>query len=99
MIKQKTESTYNRKGAESNQVKEMQDLASRSATGLVTFRYGGEPIGMLHIIFPLAPKKIWGIDSEGKKYIKGWDVREPESKNIKREMTAYAKYQNIIPLF
>ena len=71
VIKPKTEKSYNRKGSESNQVKELQELSSRAASGLVTFRYGGEPIGKLHIIFPLAPKKIWAYDEDGEKYLKG----------------------------
>ena len=58
------------KGAESNQVKEHQDLASRAASGLVAFRYGGRAIGKLHIVFPLAPKKIYAFDEEGEKYLK-----------------------------
>ena len=74
------------KGAEANQVKEYQDLASRSATGLVTFRYAGNPIGKIHIIFPLAPKKIWAIESQGVKFLKSWNVREPASQKIKTEM-------------
>ena len=70
VIKKKTETSYNMKGAEANHVKELQDLASRSASGLLTLRYGGAPIGKLHIIFPLAPKKIYAYNEEGIKYIK-----------------------------
>ena len=99
VIAPKTKSSYNLKGCESNQVKDHDYLASRSASGLVTFRYGGDPIGKLHIIFPLAPKKIWDIDENGKKFVKGWDVRTPASAVIKKEMKGWAKYKNIVPLF
>ena len=77
VIKPKTTTSYNRKGAEANQVKELQDLASRAASGLVTFRYGGEAIAKMHIIFPLSPKKVYNIDAEGE-VLKGWDVRTPQ---------------------
>ena len=49
-------------------------------------RYKGTPIGKLHIIFPLAPKKLYAFDEEGEKYIKDWDVRVPASAAIKNEM-------------
>ena len=62
VIKPQTESSYNRKGAEANQVKEFGNLASRAASGLITFRYGGEPIKKLHIIFPLQPKKLYSFE-------------------------------------
>ena len=71
VIKPKTATSYNRKGAEANQVKEHMDLASRAASGLVTFRYGGEPVGKMHVIFPLAPKKLWGFDEKGEKVLSG----------------------------
>ena len=51
VIKPKTTTSYNRKGAEANQVKELQDLASRAASGLVTFRYGGEAIAKIISFF------------------------------------------------
>ena len=99
VINHKTKTSYNFKGSEANQVKEMQNLSSRSASVLVTFRYGGDPIGKLHIIFPPAPKKIYDIDEEGKKFVKAWDVRTPASASIKKEMKGWSKYENIIPLF
>ena len=99
VIKPKTATSYNRKGAESNQVKEPQDLASRAASGLVTFRYGGDPIGKMHIVFPLAPKKVFGFDSTGKKFIKTWDVRTPASAAIVKEIEEWAEFDNIVPLF
>ena len=99
VISPKTSTSYNRKGAEANQVKEVQALTSRAASGLVTFRYGGEPIGKMHVIFPLAPTKIYGIDSEGEKIVVDWNVRIPASKNIKKEVKGWSKYPNIIPLF
>ena len=99
VIKPKTTTSYNRKGAEANQVKELQDLASRAASGLITFRHGGAPIGKIHVILPLAPKKIYDYDTEGKKFIKDWDVRIPASTIIMKEMEGWKKYENVIPLF
>ena len=58
VLKPHTSTSYNWKGAEANQVKDGLSLSSRSASGLLTLRYGGDPIGKLHIIFLLAPKKI-----------------------------------------
>ena len=66
---------------------------------MLTLRYAGTLIGKMHIILPLAPKKIWGFDSSVKKILKGWDVRVPASKMIQNEMKEWEKYENIIPLF
>ena len=99
VIKAKSKTSYNRKGAESNQVKEVQDLTSRAASGLVTFRYGGQPINKIHVVFPLAPTKIYGVDDEGNKIVTGWDTRKPASDQIKKEMKGWKKYGNVIPLF
>ena len=99
VIKAKSKTSYNRKGAEANQVKEVQDLTSRAASGLVTFRYGGEPIHKIHVVFPLAPKKIYGVDSDGKRVVTDWNTREPASERIKKEMKGWKKYGNVIPLF
>jgi len=74
VIAPKTKTSYNFKGCESNQMKDHDYLASRSSSGLVTFRYDGEPIGKLHIILPLAPKKIWDINENVKKFVKDWYV-------------------------
>ena len=71
VIKHKSTASYNRKGTEANQVKELQDLASRAGSGLVTFRYGDEPVGKMHIVFPLTPKKMYDFDSAGKQFVKG----------------------------
>ena len=70
VIKHKAETSYNIRGAECNHVKELQDLASRAASGILTVRYRGDPVGKLHIIFPLAPKKIYAFNNEGEKYLK-----------------------------
>ena len=99
VINPKTSTCYNRRGAEANQVKEVQNLSSRAASGLVTFRYGGDPIGVIHIIYPLAPKKIYGVDSDGDKIVTGWNVRVPASRNTQNEMLGWKKYKNVIPLF
>ena len=66
---------------------------------MVTFRYGGEPLKKMHIIFPLAPKKIFDIDINGNKFVKDWDVRVPASRNIRNEMKGWEQYSNIVPLF
>ena len=58
VIKPPCKKSYNRVGNESNHCKELGQLASRAASGLVCFRMGGEPLGKMWIIFPLSPKKI-----------------------------------------
>ena len=41
-------------------------------------------IEKLHVIFPLAPKRIYEVDEAGEKKLVGWDVRVPAAAQIKK---------------
>ena len=99
VIKPPCKKSYNRVGSESNHCKELGQLASRAASGLVCFRMGGEPFHKLWIIFPLSPKKIFSVDDQGNKTVIGWDVRRPAANRVMKEFETYKKYKNVIPLF
>ena len=47
----------------------------------------------------MQPTKIYEDNTDGKKVLKGWDVRTPAGNVIKREFETYKKYDRIIPLF